>query len=137
MKAKRHLVTINQLSDWPAVIYGSSDELPVVCLRSFSLDNSLLKRIIAAFYKKLSKNNIITYLLDETARCGIIETSLRYVAIEYCMHDSDGVLFGTLRLVCLPSSSTLKSGGGTKFLSPLKMQYVKQSNIITNLIIMY
>ena len=30
--AKRHLVTIKQLSDWPAVIYGSSDQLLVFWL---------------------------------------------------------------------------------------------------------
>ena len=42
MKAKRHLVTRNQLSDWPAVIYDSSDQIPVFCVRTFSLDNSLM-----------------------------------------------------------------------------------------------
>ena len=38
MKAKRHLVTRNQLSDWPVVIYGSPDQLPVFCLRAFYLE---------------------------------------------------------------------------------------------------
>ena len=38
LKAKRHLVTRNQLSDWPAVIYGSSYQLPVFCLRAFYLE---------------------------------------------------------------------------------------------------
>ena len=53
MKAKRHLVTRNQLN--------------------------------------LSKDNIVSYLLNETARCGLSDTSLRDVAIDYFMHDSDGV----------------------------------------------
>ena len=43
VKAKRHLVTRNQLSDWPAVIDSSSDQLPMFCLREFSIKNSLLK----------------------------------------------------------------------------------------------
>ena len=47
MEAKRRLGTRKQLSDWPAVIYGSSDQFPVFCLRAFSRDNSLLKRTIS------------------------------------------------------------------------------------------
>ena len=57
----------------------------------------------------LSKENIASYLLNETGRCGLSDTSLRDVAIDYFMHDSDG-FFSTL---VLPSSTTLKSGGGT------------------------
>ena len=82
----------------------------------------------------LSKENIVSYLLNETARCSLSGTSLRYVANDYFMHDSDRVFFGSL---VLPSSTTLKSGGGTYFPSPLPMQYIKQSNIMINLIIMY
>ena len=39
----------------------------------------------------LSKENVVLYLLNETARCGLSDTSLRDVAIDYLMHDSDGV----------------------------------------------
>ena len=38
----------------------------------------------------LSKENIASYLLNETGRCGLSDTSLRDVAIDYFMHDSDG-----------------------------------------------
>ena len=57
MKAKRHLVTRNQLSDWPAIIYSSSDQLPVFCLRAFYLefDNSLLKRTISVLLYELKQ----------------------------------------------------------------------------------
>ena len=40
----------------------------------------------------LRKDNIVSYLLNETARCGLRDMSLRDVAIDYFMHDSDGVL---------------------------------------------
>ena len=58
----------------------------------------------------LSKENIVIYLLNETARCGLSDTSLRDVVIDYFMHDCDGVFVGSL---VLPSSTTLKSGSGT------------------------
>ena len=39
----------------------------------------------------LSKENIVSYLLNETGRCGVSDTSLTDVAIDYFMHDSDEV----------------------------------------------
>ena len=39
----------------------------------------------------LSKENVVFYLLNETARCGLSNTSLRDVAIDYVMHDCDRV----------------------------------------------
>ena len=39
----------------------------------------------------LSKENIVFYLLNETARCGLNDTSFRDVAIDYFMHDCDRV----------------------------------------------
>ena len=44
----------------------------------------------------LSKENIVFYLLNEIARCGLGDTSLRDVAIDYFMHAFDGVFFGSL-----------------------------------------
>ena len=58
----------------------------------------------------LSKENTVSYLLNETARCGLSDsdTSLRDVAIDYFMHDSFSVsneVFLALNLVLvLPSS---------------------------------
>ena len=44
----------------------------------------------------LSEDNIVSYLLNKTARCGLSDMSLRDVAIEYFMHDSDGVFLALL-----------------------------------------
>ena len=44
----------------------------------------------------LSKENRISQLLGETARCGLREASPRDVAIDYCTHDSDRVFLGLL-----------------------------------------
>ena len=54
------------------------------------------------------KENIVSYLLNETVRCRINDASLRNVAIDYFMHDSDGVF-----LALLPTCPTLKSDGST------------------------
>ena len=58
----------------------------------------------------LSKENIVSYLLNKTARCGLSDMSLRDVAIDDFMHDSDWVY---LALLVLPTSSMPKSGGVT------------------------
>ena len=41
----------------------------------------------------LSKEKIVSYLLNETARCGLNDTSLRDAAIDYFMHDSEGIFW--------------------------------------------
>ena len=48
----------------------------------------------------LSKENIVSYLLKETARCGLSDTNLRDVAVDHFMHDSDGV-FLAVQFYCL------------------------------------
>ena len=79
----------------------------------------------------LSKENIVSHLLNVSDP--LSDTSHRDMAIDYFMHDSDGVCLAFFS----PSSTTLKSDGGTSFPSPLNMQYVRQSAIIIKLIIMY
>ena len=39
----------------------------------------------------LGKDNIVSYLLNETDRCGLSDMSLRDVAIDHFMHDRDKV----------------------------------------------
>ena len=47
----------------------------------------------------LSKENRVSNLLNEAARCGLRDGSLRDVAIDYFTHASDGVsIFGTSRI---------------------------------------
>ena len=47
----------------------------------------------------LNKENRVSNLLNEAARCGLRVASLRDVAIEYFTRDSDGVsIFGTSRI---------------------------------------
>ena len=38
-----------------------------------------------------NKDNIVSYLLNKTARCGLSDISIRDVAIDYFMHESDRV----------------------------------------------
>ena len=39
----------------------------------------------------LSKENIVSHVLNEAACCGLSDTSLRDVAIDYFMSESDGI----------------------------------------------
>ena len=84
----------------------------------------------------LSKENIVSYLLNKTARCGLSDMSLRDVAIDDFMHDSDWVYLALLvyRLALCQNPAVLPN---FPHQSPLTIQYVKQSYIIINLIIMY
>ena len=60
------------------------------------------------FDMDLSKENRISQLLSETARCGLRDASLRDVAIDYFTHDSDRVsIFGTSRIRSRPTSFSL------------------------------
>ena len=59
MKAKRHFVTRNQLSDWPAVIY----------FRSF----------VYMRFPLTIQEDIVSFPLNESACCGLSDTSLRDV----------------------------------------------------------